>query len=357
MYCGNCGTVVQDEDEFCRGCGRQLVRKAKKLPQTINSLWRTGRLWEIFGFKDNSFNSVQLGNKYAELLGDVASDEAVALDEAFAVLNAPESRLVYSKCRLAMSEIENEVGGATFTDAELKLWQALWSYCSSGWREPTTEAVLNAKIEAGLVKAPSKPKEKTQEELIKEVVELIKALDKQGLNKHQIAEVLQQKGMSFPVATQLVDYYFKTKKKNSDSKRGCLVWIVIGLIILGVSSMDIWGGSKPSSNNNVPLTVPPETTVISQDPGMGKVTGRVFHRDGTTPSYFEIYLFKENEYFSYDGLILRSTSTYNFSSVPIGRYEVYVVTDPSTTTVTEPPNAIINVVEYQTITVPNIYVD
>lgn len=219
---------------------------------SIRELWEKGKLWEIFGFSNDSFNSIELGNKYSELVSTALGEDLQFIDDSFSILNAPISRNIYRLCRAAMLTIDFEVGKSRYVAKESEIWHSLWSYCSSGWREPTHEAMMMAKVQAGLSKPASTPKEKTQEELLKEVADLIRTLDKQGLNRHQIAEVLVQQGIPFTTATHITDYYFKAKEQAKYSWiRSLAGYAVIGLIIWGVSSLGMCGGPTTTDTNNV----------------------------------------------------------------------------------------------------------
>ncbi|AII60224.1 hypothetical protein X793_05600 [Dehalococcoides mccartyi CG4] len=319
---------------------------------SIKNLWETGKLWEVFGFPDNSFNSIQLGNKYAELINITPTEYISYIDETFSILNAPTSRHIYYLCRQAMETISFDIGKPKFLKKEQELWNLIWAYCSNGWREPTKEVIESIKVQVGLSHAPIKPKEKTSDELVQELVNLIKSLDHQGQNKNQITEALTREGVPFTTAVQFVDSYFKSKKK---SQSGCINqiigWVVIGLIIWIISAF----GNCDKSSTESTINNDPAPTVL-QKAGTGSIAGKVFFKDGTSSTAIELFLFKTNESRSYKWTRANSSGYYTFESIPVGTYEIYVTANPNLTIFTGLPNATLSVNEYQTTYVIDIFI-
>ena len=358
----NCKTKVKSLTESVGQVNGLIPRNSKISPGVarreeqfnIKDYSEIGKFWEIFGFSDDSFNSIQLGNKYAELLAGESPEDSQLIDIVFSVLNAPISRQIYKLCREAMGTIERTIGEAKFKNKEREIWHLLWAYCSSGWREPTPQIIEQIKVESGISRPSPMPRKKSQQEVIGEVVNLIKSLDSNGLNKNQIAEALTKQGIPFTIAMQFVSSYYNAKKQRQSKRiKQIVFWGVAGLIIWGISASGICenpNSTTTTSNGYTPAT----TTQVSTT---ATITGYISRASGVPVTYAEVYLFVPNTNLSYRGTRVDSTGMYSFSYVTPGTYEIYVTTNPNLTSFTGYPNATITVIANQHMNVPRIYIN
>lgn len=340
----------------------ELNKTQNQTPSQFVDLWESGKFWEIFGFSDDSFNSIRLGSKYAELLSSASPAESQIIDSAYSVLNAPISRHIYLLCREVMNELESNIGKTKYRAKARIIWHQLWAYCSNGWREPTPDVVNDIKVNTGLSRPSIQPKEKTSEEYTQELVAKIKSLDERGFNKTQIAEALSKEGIPFTTAMQWADAYFNAKTRSRSS--GCgeqimgrvIGFIALFVIIWVVGSISDCESCATSNSNSSSYTYSPPTTTPYQVSNTGVVTGRVYFTDGTPAVSAEIYLFIPNTYSSYKGTKADSSGAFRFSSIPAGTYEIYVTADPRLSTFSGLPNNTIVVYANMTSPVSAIYI-
>lgn len=119
--------------------------------QNIHDLWSRGKFWEIFGFSNDLFTTLELAKKYSELSRIHRDDpeNTRIIQEAFATLNAPMTRQFYSGCRLLMRRLQKEIKISEFTIAESQIWVDLWTWVSERMQEPSEELIdaIKAKYE------------------------------------------------------------------------------------------------------------------------------------------------------------------------------------------------------------------
>ena len=109
----------------------------------ITDLWARGKFWEMFGFSNGDFTTLELAKQYSLLTKAYHDNPKIKqiIDEAFATLCAPLTRQFYEGCRMVMRRISGQMGRATFRDAEHRIWLDLWGWVSKSWEEPPEDLI------------------------------------------------------------------------------------------------------------------------------------------------------------------------------------------------------------------------
>ena len=115
----------------------------------IPDLYKTGSYWEILGINSNDFTSLDLAQRYSELVTSCGDDHAClqVIDEVFGILNAPVSRALYADARTILKAVTLSIGQDNFTKISHAFWQKLWYYVNEAGKMPDGATIASMRQE------------------------------------------------------------------------------------------------------------------------------------------------------------------------------------------------------------------